>query len=371
MNSDLPLVSVIIPAYNAAQHLPQALDSALGQTWRHLEVIVVDDGSTDATSDIVQTAAARDPRVRLIRQANAGVGAARNTGIHAARGRYIAPLDADDLWAPRKLELQVAEMERAGPHAGLAYCWLRSVDQHNRLLAWAPPITLQGPTGAALLLANFIGNASTPLFRASALARVGLYLTRAEQEGAQGCEDWDLHLRVAEQFHLCCVPAHLVSYRQGAKNMSLNAASMMTSYHVTVRRARARNPQLPPKLFTWSAARFYAYLVRRCYCWSDYAGTLRHLAKGFTTDPAFWLHSSHYRVGAAALFHLATTGVFRRHREPPPLCPLPDPGFQAAAPTGTTIRGLFTYTQNRRLDWALKRAPLPSHRVRIDRAFGY
>jgi glycosyltransferase involved in cell wall biosynthesis len=372
VNSDLPLVSVVIPAFNAASHLPQALESALGQTWRQLEVIVVDDGSTDTTPDLVAEVAARDSRVRLIRQPNAGVGAARNTGIQAARGRYIAPLDADDLWAPRKLELQVAEMERAGPHAGLAYCWLRSVDQQNRLLAWATPITISGPSGAAMMLANFVGNASTPLFRASALATVGLYLTRAEQHGAQGCEDWDLHLRIAERFSFCCVPAHLVSYRQGATNMSLNAASMTTSYEVTVRRARERNPHLPAKLFRWSAARFYGYLVRRCYCWSDYSGALRYLRKGFATDHAFWLHLGHYRIGAAALFHLTTTGALRRHREPPPLCPSPDPGFQTAAPTGTTTRrGLFARTQNRRLEWALKLTPNAHPHVHIDRAFGY
>jgi glycosyltransferase involved in cell wall biosynthesis len=107
-----PLVSVIIPAFDAADHISQALNSALSQTYEAIEVIVVDDGSSDATSSIVEEFVRRDTRVRLIRQNNAGVGAARNTAIEESRGEYIAPLDADDFWFPQKLEKQVACMER-------------------------------------------------------------------------------------------------------------------------------------------------------------------------------------------------------------------------------------------------------------------
>src|SRR6185436_10196720 len=109
-----PLVSVVVPTYNRAYCLARTIDSALGQTHPSVEVIVVDDGSVDETAEMVAARYGSDARVRLIRQANAGVSAARNTGLRVARGDYVALLDSDDVWEPWKLELQVACM-RARP----------------------------------------------------------------------------------------------------------------------------------------------------------------------------------------------------------------------------------------------------------------
>ena len=96
-------------------------------------MIVVDDGSSDATGAIVEEFVARDARFQLVRQSNAGVGAARNTAIRKARGKYIAPLDADDLWFPEKLEKQVACIEQCGDETGLVYCWSTSIDRARRV----------------------------------------------------------------------------------------------------------------------------------------------------------------------------------------------------------------------------------------------
>jgi glycosyltransferase involved in cell wall biosynthesis len=96
-----PTVSVITPAFNAAPYVRETLDSVLAQTFTDFEVIVVDDGSTDETAAIVDWYAQRDPRVRVVRQANRGIAAARNTAIAHARGRFLALLDSDDLWFPR------------------------------------------------------------------------------------------------------------------------------------------------------------------------------------------------------------------------------------------------------------------------------
>src|SRR5690606_38417590 len=136
-----------------------------------------------------------------------------------------------------KLELQLERIEIAGPSTALADCWRHSIDQQGRLIASGHPTKLEGRDGSALLFANFIGHASAPLFRRSALSETGLYLTRARQNGGQGCEDWDLHLRLAGRFSLCCAPAYLVSYRQGRANMSLDAASMTASYETMIPRA--------------------------------------------------------------------------------------------------------------------------------------
>src|SRR5581483_2806371 len=95
------IVSVIMPAFNAAATIRSAIESVLAQAWRELELIVVDDGSTDETAQIVSEIAARDSRVHLLKQANSGVAAARNNGIREARGEFIAPIDADDICFPR------------------------------------------------------------------------------------------------------------------------------------------------------------------------------------------------------------------------------------------------------------------------------
>ena len=105
-----PLVSVVIPAYNAERTIPSTLVSVLGQTVADIEVIVVDDGSIDSTSNIARSL--RDSRLRVVRQANSGHAGARNTGIRHATGKYVAFVDADDLWLPRKLETQLCFLRR-------------------------------------------------------------------------------------------------------------------------------------------------------------------------------------------------------------------------------------------------------------------
>ncbi|HZP58789.1 MAG TPA: glycosyltransferase family A protein, partial [Opitutaceae bacterium] len=224
------LVSIVIAAHNAVGYLDETLASAVAQRYNPLEIIVVDDGSTDATAELVRGWSERDPRIRLIQQANAGVGAARNTGIAAARGRYIAPLDADDLWDPDKITAQVAEMELWGPRAGFAYCWVRTINEHGRMTGIQPRCSASGGVFGALLIGNFLHNASVPLFRADALKLVGGYATREEQGGVQGCEDWELCLRVANRYDVCVVPRVLVSYRIVQSGMSFNVRGMERSY---------------------------------------------------------------------------------------------------------------------------------------------
>src|SRR5689334_21141299 len=103
-----PLVTVVVPVYNTLPYVADALESALAQTHRELDVVVVDDGSTDGSSGVVVELAAREPRIRVVRQPNAGLAAARNAGLAAAAGEYVAFLDSDDLWLPEKLERQLA-----------------------------------------------------------------------------------------------------------------------------------------------------------------------------------------------------------------------------------------------------------------------
>ena len=290
------LVSVIIPAFNAAEHIRQTLNSVLAQTYQALEVIVVDDGSTDATGAIVEEFVKKDARVQLVRQCNAGVGAARNTAIGMARGEYIAPLDADDFWFPEKLEKQVARLEQYGEETGLVYCWSRQVDKDGDFVAaGSPNKLLEGRLRHALVLSNIIDNASVPLFRAAALSRVGLYLTRTEQGGAQGCEDWDLYIRIAETFTIRVVPEILVAYRQTSSSMRVNAESMETSYAFVVQRTRQRNRDLPTASFRWSAGYFYVYLLEICDFWGHYPWSFRYLIKAVCANPFYLLTTWIYK----------------------------------------------------------------------------
>jgi glycosyltransferase involved in cell wall biosynthesis len=309
---DKALVSVIIPAFNAAENIRQTLDSVLAQTYQQIEVIVVDDGSLDATGAIVKEFVAKDARIQLVRQSNAGVGAARNTAIRKARGKYIAPLDADDFWFPEKLEKQVARIEQCGNETGLVYCWSTLIDKDGALVDDCSQ-TVEGRPRQALILRNVVGNGSVPLFRAAALEKVGLYLTRAEQGGAQGCEDWDLYLRLSEQFGVRVVPEYLMGYRQSGSSMSVNAEKMAASYAVVMGRARERNSDLPAAIFRWSAGRFYFYLVKVSYLWGYYHRCLRYLKKAVGADPALFLTTSVYKTSIRALLKVITD---RRGQDP-------------------------------------------------------
>src|SRR5262245_58104056 len=121
------LVSIVVPTYNRAHSLQRTIDSALAQTYTALEEIVIDDGSKDATAELIRRSYAHDERVRYFYQDNRGVSAARNRGMSLARGTYIALLDSDDLWKPWKLQVQVACMERA-PEVGMVWTDMEAVD---------------------------------------------------------------------------------------------------------------------------------------------------------------------------------------------------------------------------------------------------
>lgn len=296
MNSGSPLVSIIVPAYNAARFIAATLESVLAQTHSHLEIWVADDGSVDETPQIVEGFARRDARVRWFRQENAGVGAARNAAIARAQGRYLATIDADDLWHPEKIATQVAEMERGGDRLGFVYCWSEVIDLQGRLIERCPPCTAAGWVLHRHVFRNFLHNASVPLFRATALAAVGGFATRAEQGGAQGCEDWDLTLRVAEEFEVGVVPQYLVSYRDVPSGMSSGGTGMAASFAYLQSGLRRRNPGLPQRLHLWAGGFFYLYLARKCHQGGRVRDALHYARLAVRIDPAVAIAPPFFRV---------------------------------------------------------------------------
>ena len=129
-----PRVSVLVPAYNAAGYLRYALDSVLAQSYADWEIVLVDDGSTDDTGALVDSYRARlQDKLRYIHQSNRGLPAARNSGIRAARGEFIALLDADDVWLPHRLERSIQALD-AEPAAGLAHAKVRRIDAQGNVI---------------------------------------------------------------------------------------------------------------------------------------------------------------------------------------------------------------------------------------------
>jgi glycosyltransferase involved in cell wall biosynthesis len=223
-----PQVSVVIPTHSRSGLLALTLRGVLRQRDVDFEVVVVDDGSTDDTAAMVMGLG--DGRVRLLRHAQSlGVAAARNTGIAAARGRWVAFLDDDDLWAPDKLTLQL----QAADHAGR--CWAYAgdveVDERLRVVAGAPPAP---PERVMELLERHNAvpaGASNVVVRADMLARCGPF-----DEQLPNHEDWDLWIRLARLGPPAWVPQPLVALRQHAGNASWNMARMLRDLQVIERR---------------------------------------------------------------------------------------------------------------------------------------
>lgn len=210
------LVSVIMPAYNAEKFLPGSLASALAQSYRPLEIVVVDDGSSDGSVAVARSFGAP---VTVVAQQNGGPGSARNRGIRESRGSYLAFLDADDLWSPDKIEKQVAVFE-GRPDLGLLYTGYR------RFLEGDPkagdPVQVK-PVSGRLFGPLYHGRlpiaTSTVMLRRSALEKAGLF---DEQPGIQGAEDFDLWLRMAQVSEVASLPELLAFYRRsfGGHNRS-------------------------------------------------------------------------------------------------------------------------------------------------------
>ncbi len=230
-----PQVSIIIPSFNYGRFIEHALRSALTQTFRDFEVIVVDDGSTD---DTMQRVRAFGPSVHYVHQANSGAAAARNTGVLRSRGEFIAFLDADDVWLPTKLTRQVEVLRSAD--AGVAYTWWSFIDGHGRPLPQVKAPTFAGDVLGELLRGCFV-TFSMLMVRRSCFDRIGLLDTSLPI-----AEDWDLLLRLAAAgYQFAYVPEVLVKNRLHEAPLSADHATKSACERVVLTKALARLPDSP------------------------------------------------------------------------------------------------------------------------------
>jgi glycosyltransferase involved in cell wall biosynthesis len=214
-NSSERMVSIILPTHNREKEISRAIRSVLEQSHSHFELIVVDDGSTDGTAAVVESF--DDRRIRYIKHGERrGGGAARNTGIQAARHDYIAFQDSDDEWLPHKLATQVQRLERAPGEIGAVYCGYIRVDP-GRSQSYFPQQRIrdrEGDIHAALLRENFVGT-PTLLVRRQCFERIGLFDERLPR-----FQDWELMIRLAAAYRVGFISEPLLRAYYADDNIS-------------------------------------------------------------------------------------------------------------------------------------------------------
>lgn len=280
----LPKVSVIVPAYNAGLYLKGTLQSVLAQTYLPDEIIVVNDGSTDATE---QVALQYGDRIKYLYQENAGPAAARNRGVAQAQGDYLALLDGDDLWLPNFLQ-SLLGLAQSQPEAAGFYGWAQMVTAQGQPLPQLAGAQQYRPNQLyqALLRANFL-IPSTMLLRKSAVLEAGSF---DPAPVLRGVEDWDLWLRLSRTQSLVCHPVPVAQYRVHTDSLSANPLRMQQATQALLVKHFGPDDSEPNQ---WSGDKQIAYggYYRFCALTSvtkqkDWGGAATFLTKALAINPA-------------------------------------------------------------------------------------
>jgi glycosyltransferase involved in cell wall biosynthesis len=235
--------------FDGARHLREAVDSVLGQSWRDLELVIVDDGSRDATPEILAEAAARDPRVRVLRREHAGVAASLAAACAAARAPLLARMDADDVALPERLARQVAFFS-AHPEVGVLGTGVEFVDARGRVLGSVRPVESHALACWRLLFRPPVGH-PTVMARRELVERAGGY-----DPAFDGAEDYELWTRLARVTRFANLPEPLLRYRVHAQSVTKRAPGAMRDATVRARQRffeslLGRAPE--PERFEWLA----------------------------------------------------------------------------------------------------------------------
>ena len=218
----MTLVSIIIPTVDRPALVPEAIASALAQTHREIEVVVVLNGATEETAAAVHRCAA-DGRVRVVAMERGTLAAARNYGMSFARAEWIAFLDDDDIWLPEKIERQLAAARESG--ADLVSCNFVKFDERGDIPGTGlAPLPAGLSYAEALMLENHLSGGSAAMVRAAAIRSLGGFDARLK-----ACEDWDMWRRLAWDSRICRIDCVLVKYRQHGANMTANHSLMIAA----------------------------------------------------------------------------------------------------------------------------------------------
>jgi glycosyltransferase involved in cell wall biosynthesis len=263
------LVSAVIPTYNYGRFVCAAVDSALAQTYQPLEIIVVDDGSTDDTRERLSR---YGDRIRYIYQQNKHLSAARNTGIAAARGQYIALLDSDDVWAPQKIAAQM-ELFTRFPEAGLVATARFNIDPDNRRLGESG--IESSPTGYVELTVRDLLEYSAFAPSAALIRKVCLDAVGPFDETLRSVEDLDMWLRLAQRYRVLKLTAPLTGFRVHPGSMSTHAEPMLRNHLKVLDKVFAGAED--GRLRRLAEARLYREVAWMRYTSGDARGAVRDL----------------------------------------------------------------------------------------------
>ena len=206
-----PLVSIIIPVFNAERTIKETLESVLRQTYKNLEILIINDGSTDNSLSLIETYKIKDSRISIYSYPHRGVSVSRNKGIDNAIGTYISFLDADDIWLPEKIEHQVVALQN-NPEASIAYSWVQYIDEQKKFIHNGPQKQYRGIVLKELLEENFIQNGS------NILAYKLCFTTVRFDPMLSHSEDRDMWIRLALTYQFVVVPEVSILYRKSSSS---------------------------------------------------------------------------------------------------------------------------------------------------------
>ncbi|MEL6988931.1 MAG: glycosyltransferase [Bacteroidota bacterium] len=295
-------ISVISPTYNAERTILKTIKSVQQQTYKNLEIIVINDGLSDRTLELLETVA--DARLKTYSYPNGGLPTARNRGIERAQGEYISFIDADDFWTEDKLEKQLTALQ-TNPDAGVAYSWFTiAIESENNSgdtsFVLGKKVFFSGDVYERLLVDNFIGNGSNILIRSSVLKRVGNF-----DPTLKSCEDWDYFLRLASQVNFAVVPKYQVFYRKGEGTMSSKGLVMEREGLKVIDKTFQNISRSPSRLKNKSTASFYRYCgkiyIDNAAKAEDVQRSKHKLAQAISLNPLIIFQADTYILAAKIL----------------------------------------------------------------------
>ncbi len=266
---NFPIISVVVPMYNVEKYISTCIESVLKQSFQAFEIICVDDGCTDNTLGELEQF--DDPRIRLVRQENMGLAAARNTGINASRGLYVALLDSDDFWASDKLIKHYYHLSR-NPNIGLSYSSSLFVNEAGEEMGIGQFPQLKNINAEMLFCRNPIGNGSAPVLRASLLREMGtIKIINGQRrrcyfdENLRQSEDVEFWLRIAlnSQCEIAGIKDALTYYRVNDSGLSANTEKQLAAWHQAIDNNRHGHEGFFDRHYPLALAYQLRYLARR------------------------------------------------------------------------------------------------------------